>query len=94
MAAGMLAISTPLFGAETDRETVIVHVGDLNLGTSAGMMRFERRVDQAARRLCGEAPGVGLHMKKHIRDCQDQVQASAMAELELAAAAAARSARS
>ncbi len=84
MAAGMLALSTPIFAAETDRESATIQVGDLNLGTAAGMATFERRVDQAARRICGQAPALDLNLQRHVRSCHDQVRASAMSELELA----------
>lgn len=94
MAAGMLALSTPLFAAETNQETAIVQVGDLNLASAAGMARFERRVGQAARRVCGEIPTLDLNMQRHVRSCQDQVRASAKSELQLASTPSSRGARS
>lgn len=52
----MTAFTAPLAAQETN--TVAVRVGDLNLGSAAGMRAVEARIDAAARRVCGETVGV------------------------------------
>lgn len=83
-AAATLAVSTPVFAAETDQNQTVVYIGDLNLNGETGMVRFERRVRAAARKICGEAPDHGIESLARVVSCRSQVRASAMSRAELA----------
>jgi UrcA family protein len=83
-AAGMLALSTPLFAAEHDQAEAVIYIGDLDLKAETGMAVFERRVRAAAREVCGALPGRDLHLQKLAAECHSQVRATAMSRAELA----------
>ena len=84
LAAGMVAISTPVFAAETDNESALIQISDLDLNAPQGMKALERRVRLAAKEVCGVAPGLDLRMRAAVSDCHAQVRASAMSQAELA----------
>jgi UrcA family protein len=83
-AAGMLALSTPLFAAEPEQDEAVIYIADLDLNAGTGMAVFERRVRAAAREVCGALPGRDLRLQKLTAACHSQVRAAAMSRAELA----------
>ena len=53
LAAALAATAFAVPAAAADTETVAVRYADLDLSTSAGQAQLERRIDSAAREVCG-----------------------------------------
>ena len=83
LTAGTLALSTPAHAASGE-VGVTVRYGDLDLGSAAGKARFDRRVRNAARAICGSTLRQPLNMQTQIAACQEEVIAGAQADLETA----------
>ncbi len=83
-AAATLAVSTPVFAAETEEVKAVVYIADIDLNTETGMATFERRVGAAIRKICGDRFVHGLAMRDLVAACHSQVRASAMSGAELA----------
>jgi UrcA family protein len=81
-AAGMIALSTPVFAHELP--SARIQIRDLNLGTSEGRASFERRVRAAAWEVCG--PPQHMLRTESNALCHDEVRAIAMSQAELALA--------
>ena len=74
-------------------ESRVVRYDDLNLASPAGMERLERRIDRAARSICGlggTARFVGVRALEAADDCLAKAKAGAARQV---AAAEARQAR-
>lgn len=84
LAAGTVAVSTPVFAADAEQGSAIIQISDLNLNAPEGMRTLERRVRTAANQICGSVPTLDLQMKRFVSDCRAQVRASAMSQAELA----------
>jgi UrcA family protein len=93
LAAGMVALSTPVLAADTDQSTAVIQIADLNLHAPQGMQTLERRVRQAANKVCGAVPTRDLSLRQSVIDCQEQVRASAMSQAELAMGASSSNVR-
>lgn len=84
LAAGTVAISTPVFAADADQSSALIQIGDLDLTAPEGMQSLERRVRKAANDVCGTVPVRDLRMRSLVAECHAQVRASAMSQAELA----------
>ena len=66
--------------AETNSSEVavsVVHTADLDLASDAGKRQLDRRLNIAARDVCGTASDFDLEGKNEVRECRDQVLANA-----------------
>lgn len=89
IAAMALTTALPALASESR----VVRYDDLNLASPAGMERLDRRIDRAARSICGlggTARIVGLRALEAAGDCLAKAKASAARQV---AAAEARQAR-
>lgn len=65
--------AAPAFAQEPANEVnVLVRTADLNLATSQGQRKLERRLAQAARDVCGTASDVDIAGKNEVRKCRDE----------------------
>ena len=71
-----------------DRASVVVPIGDLDLATSAGSERLQRRLRGAATEICGAVPILPLAFKASAQLCHAEVLASAKEQVALAMARA------
>jgi UrcA family protein len=101
VAAAGLSTFTAIGPAMAADAGVAVQHADLNLATAAGRAALDRRIDRAARHVCGTALTVELDLAAEIADCRADVMASARSQrdaivggLELAELRVARSVRS
>jgi UrcA family protein len=78
-----LAVSTSA-SAQTG-ESVAVRYGDLDLATSTGAERFERRVHKAARAVCGDL-SADVRLNSIVAACQADAAAGAKAGMDVALA--------
>lgn len=62
-------------------ESVTIGFGDLNLANPAGREALDRRIDGAARQICGEYAPLELKMIALGRVCRAEVLAEARAQL-------------
>lgn len=85
LTAGTLALSTPVRAAEGE-DSVTVNFSDLDVGTAAGKARFDRRVRNAAREMCGWVQFQPLDIQTKVVSCHKDVIADAQAGLETALA--------
>ncbi|HEX2762643.1 MAG TPA: UrcA family protein [Allosphingosinicella sp.] len=83
-AAG-IAIATPA-SAEPSEDSVAVSYGDLDLSTANGSARFDRRVRNAARTLCGWNQLQPIDMQRQVSACQEAAIANAKADARVAMA--------
>ena len=77
---GVASLSAPAFAGKSDRQTEAVSAKGLDLNTAEGQEMLERRVEAAARRVCGYkdySRQTTLKMKLTSRDCLTQARASA-----------------
>lgn len=77
-AAMVAAVATPA-AAQTD--SVTIGYGDLNLASQAGRAALDRRIDGAARTVCGRASPLELKTIALGRTCRAEVLADARAQL-------------
>ena len=66
--------------AETNSSEVavsVVHTADLDLSSDTGKRQLDRRLNIAARDVCGTASDFDLEGKNEVRECRDQVLANA-----------------
>ncbi|WP_120076224.1 UrcA family protein [Aurantiacibacter odishensis] len=67
-AAGMAA--APTMASAEDTQSVRVTYDDLDLSTQNGIEELERRIDRAARQICGNAERTGTHLRnREARAC-------------------------
>jgi len=66
--ASAISVS-PAFAKPATPDVRIVSYADLDLSSSAGQARLERRIQAAVREVCGEAPSFDLARRKAVRDC-------------------------
>jgi UrcA family protein len=86
VAAGAIALTTPVHAAQPTEDSVAVSYGDLDLSTADGSARFERRVRNAARSLCGSAQLQPINMQRQVSACQQTAVANAKADAQVAMA--------
>lgn len=76
---------SPVFAKAVTPEVRIVSYADLDLSSSAGRARLERRIDAAVRDVCGEAPSFDLARRKAVEDCRTETRANAQRNAPAAA---------
>jgi UrcA family protein len=79
-AALLAAIPAVADGAKS----VQVSYADLNLASAQGKASFERRINAAAQRVCGPAPGLNLVMQAAANRCVAATLESTQPAIELA----------
>lgn len=64
-------------------ESVVVPTHDLDLASTAGMDRLERRIASAARRVCGDigSSARGVHERLQITACVARAKATAASQV-------------
>ena len=82
VSAGLLASATSAVAANNqlhgyDQVTASVHVGDLDLRTSEGLAEFDRRVQLAAKKVCGTVDYRDRAALATVTDCVESVRKSA-----------------
>lgn len=70
--------------AGTQPATVVSHVrtADLDLGTSEGRRRLERRLQRAAREACGTPSDADLAAQNNVRECRADAFARGSARID------------
>ena len=84
LTTGTLALAAPLHAATAD-DTVTVRYSDLNLARADDVSRLERRVKQAAGRLCN-AGNNGLAAQEWAADCTADVLSRVVPQVRTAIA--------
>ena len=86
LALGVAAMATS-FSAAAASESRIVRYDDIDLSTPAGLKLLERRIDSAARSICGDANNArgSLTDLDAERACMAQVRASAASQMAVLA---------
>jgi UrcA family protein len=77
-AVATAALATP---AVAQTSSVTIGYGDLNLASPAGRAVLDRRIDGAARQVCGEALPLQLKTNVLSRTCRAEILADARAQL-------------
>ena len=72
-------------GVETNIN--LVRTADLDLGSAEGRRQLDVRLARAAREVCGTASDADLQGKNAVRECRDEVLASARAQRDAVLAA-------
>jgi UrcA family protein len=91
--AASAALTNAAPSIDGNRETVqmAVEYGDLNLATAGGQRRLDRRIESAARTICGSYDRLDLHARTAFDECRAGVLASAKPQVEIAIAKARQS---
>ena len=84
LAAATVAVATPAAAQENER--VAISVAGLDLSDASDAARFERRVRQAARTICGDHQLQTLDMRGITEACHTSVMSNAKADAQLALA--------
>ena len=82
--AGAIALTTPVHAAQPTEDSVAGRYAALDLSTAAGSARFERRVRDAARSLCGTAQLQPINMARQVSACHRTAVANAKADAQVA----------
>lgn len=75
--ATALLLATPALAADPDQMAVAVYANDLDLASVEGVATLDRRLDDAARQICGRMPGRDFTMQRVVAACREQALASA-----------------
>ena len=75
----LAAIASPVT-AQSDLETRVVAVADLDLGSDAGRHALDQRLTRAVIEVCGIASDADLAGKNDVRACRTKTLAAARAE--------------
>lgn len=101
VAAAGLSTFTAVAPALASEAGVPVQHADLNLASAAGRAALDRRIDRAARQVCGTALTIELELAGEVNACRADVMANARAQrdalvggIEVAELRVARSVRS
>ncbi len=86
--AAALLVATPALAADPDQVVVSVGTGDLDLGSTNGAATLDRRLDGAARQICGRMPGRDFMLQRSFSACREEVLAGARAQADTMIAAA------
>jgi UrcA family protein len=81
-----LALAGPATARTMEPATHEVRYGDLNLASEDGLAQLHRRINAAARRVCGSADPRDLNMVQATNDCRKAALADAAPKIELAVA--------
>ncbi len=90
-----LAASLPIAAVAASEPVVaqeVVRFDDLNLANPKGVQLLQRRIESAARRVCGynEASGFSLILRREVTTCMDNALASARQQVAVKTGAAIR----
>ena len=80
VAAAGLSTLTAVGPAVAGETGVAVQHDDLNLASAAGRAALDRRIDRAARQVCGTALTIELELAAEVDACRSDVIASARAQ--------------
>ena len=83
-AIGLAVTTTPAFaGSSSDEGTMQIQFDDLNLDTPSGQKQLDRRLDRAARSVCGlDAARTTTRIKDNsARECYEKALASAKSQV-------------
>jgi UrcA family protein len=83
LTAGTLALSTPAHAAPAE-DSVAVRIADLDMSNAADSARFDRRVQHAAREVCGWASLQEPRIKAQSLACERDAVAGARSDLRVA----------
>jgi UrcA family protein len=78
----------PAMAADTAGNSTVVHYSDLNLATEDGQATLNRRITQAANKVCWQADGPTLTDRAQYAACRSTALASAQPTLNAVIAAA------
>ena len=73
--ASAVSIS-PAFAKAATPQVRVVSYADLDLSSSAGQARLERRINAAVRDVCGEAPSFDLARRQAVAECRTETRAN------------------
>ena len=82
VAAALLAPAAA--SAQPEQQTARVSYADLNLNTTAGLARLDRRIERAIDGMCGQAPSGNLDAAAPVWKCRTAAEASASSQRQLA----------
>lgn len=78
VAAGVATLAlTPAHAQTATERSVVVSFADLNLDSTAGKARLERRIEQAAATVCGPVDRLSITDRRHNDECQQRAIANA-----------------
>jgi UrcA family protein len=77
-ALAFAAVAAPATAAETQRTAVEVHYADLNLNSEAGAATLIRRLDVAAKQVCGLDSRQRGFVRRQQRACHEQTLSKAI----------------
>ena len=77
---GAALLAAPALAQSPDTMSVAVRTADLDLSSAGGRARLDRRVRQAAARICGESPRA-LEFRDAHRTCRSDVLADAETQI-------------
>jgi len=81
-ALAVAAATTPLAAKETDRNAVVVRYADLDLTSEAGASVLLRRIDRAARQVCGMDRDVRGIFRLQQRACHTETLSESVAKVD------------
>lgn len=82
------ALVVPTVSPAAERESVRVSYADLNLASSLGQARLQRRISYAAETVCDTADPLNLEFARAVAECRAGAIADARPAFEAAVAAA------
>jgi UrcA family protein len=77
---GLVAI-TPVAASASKPASHIVRYSDLDLSSKAGQATLDRRINHAARMVCGTAASAALQDRLYVEKCYATARASAKAQM-------------
>jgi UrcA family protein len=83
-------IGYPAYAQPPAAQTVAIHYGDLDLGTTEGRTTLDHRIRHAVRTACGSASPADLKGQNLVADCRADLHASLVQKRDLVLASAAR----
>jgi UrcA family protein len=78
------ALCTPAAASPVDQTKVVVSYKGLDLANPADAARLERRLREAARAVCSDAPILDLSLAGEIEACRAEVMSRARADMQVA----------
>lgn len=81
VAAGLSTLTAVSPAMASDGSVAVQH-DDLNLRSPSGRAALDRRIERAARSVCGTALTIELDLAANIADCRESVLASARQQVE------------
>jgi UrcA family protein len=82
------AIATPVYAADPDTNSTIVHYGDLDLTGTDGEVALKQRIARAAKNVCWNVDGPTLQEHARFDACRDNAIAGASPKMNAVIASA------